>query len=591
MKKSRYFPFERNRYFYGKLLTVRDFESEQKYFNDKRRMLNRLLHGSGVVTGLQVIAVDDKSVSVEMGAAIDALGREVIVPSPVTLKLSMVEGFTNNEYAKNVYLCIAYDEKGKEPVHSVGNQSVRTDEVSEYNRVLEGYRLFVKEEAPDPTSFGLGSLAEETCVLYQDGQVRVLQTTPRYVNPGELFEVELRIEKTLQTAKLFLDFDILASNLTPADGGKVTFEEPQDSQETEYVIRYAVRAGSVANVAGMLAPRKDTSSLRFGDRQANLGAGEANTVTIIDGSVRKRLLDDYFNRTLDAALESPSDPCIYLARIGLLQVGPTYMIEKVEPVPFDEYVYSTQLMRKLERNAFADAPSPAGLAHVAGGGSGGGLSLAWNAPAGPVADASSGDEPSHADAAHAAGELAGAALEAAAAAAPAPASFAALTDGGMRTGVAEIVVAANRVSVSPFGRNNKLNYVTDEIEHGLGTGNVYIMTGIEEEPDNHITNMLGSSEKVYYGTSDVFKDTQHESAFSSVSIGTIAYPRNGTFRIGIKLQHATDAGKVRIRWWAFRQPPTVAATLQEHGLPSFPGGPDGLIGGAEPESAAGKEEA
>ena len=42
------FPFERNRYFYGKLLTVRDFESEQKYFNDKSRLLNRLLFGSGV---------------------------------------------------------------------------------------------------------------------------------------------------------------------------------------------------------------------------------------------------------------------------------------------------------------------------------------------------------------------------------------------------------------------------------------------------------------------------------------------------------------------------------------------------------------
>jgi hypothetical protein len=164
MKNSRYYPFERNRYFYGKLLTVRDFESEQKYFNDKRRMMNRLLFGAGVVTGLQVVAVDDKSVSVEMGAAIDALGREIVVPAPVTLKLSMVDGFTNNEYAKNVYLCIAYDEKGKEPVHSIANSSVRSEEVSEYNRVLESYRLFVREEAPDPSSLPLADLAEKTTV-------------------------------------------------------------------------------------------------------------------------------------------------------------------------------------------------------------------------------------------------------------------------------------------------------------------------------------------------------------------------------------------------------------------------------------------
>ena len=94
MNKTRYVPFERNRYFYGKLLTVRDFMSEQTYNMDKRRLANRLLFGSGVVSGLQVVAVDDKSISVETGVALDPLGREIVVSSPVTMKLSMLEGFT-----------------------------------------------------------------------------------------------------------------------------------------------------------------------------------------------------------------------------------------------------------------------------------------------------------------------------------------------------------------------------------------------------------------------------------------------------------------------------------------------------------------
>ena len=42
MKNLNYFPFERNKYFYGKLLSVDDFETEQKYMNNKRRMGNRL---------------------------------------------------------------------------------------------------------------------------------------------------------------------------------------------------------------------------------------------------------------------------------------------------------------------------------------------------------------------------------------------------------------------------------------------------------------------------------------------------------------------------------------------------------------------
>src|SRR3970282_1579003 len=42
----------RNRYFYGKLLTERHFDLEQRYFNRKRWLLNRLTLGSGVICGL-----------------------------------------------------------------------------------------------------------------------------------------------------------------------------------------------------------------------------------------------------------------------------------------------------------------------------------------------------------------------------------------------------------------------------------------------------------------------------------------------------------------------------------------------------------
>jgi hypothetical protein len=41
-------------YFYGQLLGVKDFQTEQQYFLDKLRLLNRCLHGHGVVCGLGV---------------------------------------------------------------------------------------------------------------------------------------------------------------------------------------------------------------------------------------------------------------------------------------------------------------------------------------------------------------------------------------------------------------------------------------------------------------------------------------------------------------------------------------------------------
>jgi hypothetical protein len=69
----------RNQYFYGKRMDVQHFQLEQDYGKLKRWMLNRLTLGMGVLCGLDVSIVDGR-VCVDPGVAIDALGREIVVP-------------------------------------------------------------------------------------------------------------------------------------------------------------------------------------------------------------------------------------------------------------------------------------------------------------------------------------------------------------------------------------------------------------------------------------------------------------------------------------------------------------------------------
>jgi hypothetical protein len=80
---------ERNHYFYGKLLDAYHFDLETGYFNGKRRLLNRLVSGYGVLCGLDVQLADDKqSILVLPGVALDKRGQEIIVPEtskPVAL--------------------------------------------------------------------------------------------------------------------------------------------------------------------------------------------------------------------------------------------------------------------------------------------------------------------------------------------------------------------------------------------------------------------------------------------------------------------------------------------------------------------------
>ena len=76
--------FERVRYFAGMLLGVDDFEQEQTYFRAKARRHNRLLHGWGIVTGLEVTpSGSGGQVSVEPGYALDQCGNEIFIGAPV----------------------------------------------------------------------------------------------------------------------------------------------------------------------------------------------------------------------------------------------------------------------------------------------------------------------------------------------------------------------------------------------------------------------------------------------------------------------------------------------------------------------------
>ncbi|XID90222.1 hypothetical protein ACF3MZ_16880 [Paenibacillaceae bacterium WGS1546] len=519
MKNARMFPFERNRYFYGKLLTVRDFESEQKYLNDKRRLLNRLLFGSGVVAGMQVVAVDDKTITVEMGLAIDYIGREIVVPSPVTLKLSMIEGFTNNEYKKNVYLYVAYDEKGREPVHSVGNSSVRGDEVGEYNRLLESYRLFIKEEAPDPRSFEFARLMEDVVVLYQDEGVRVTQRMPKYANPGDVVDVTLVVEKTLQTPRIRVSFDYEADGFDPVgyDGNRVAFEEPGEGQETEYRLTYSVKTLDRPGTIGKLKLPAQAVELYVGDNRIPVDHSAVHSVEIVSRPVMDRVLKDWYERSLDQAAEGSAEREVCLAKIGLLQVGPTYIIEQIERVPFGEYVPNASLMQRLGLNGrqtslnrfFAEAE-----AYDLDYGSRPELGVAYH-PERNAFEFKLGI--------------------------PKPQAI----QDEIATGVVEVALDSSAKTPRRFFSRGQRNFVTEEISHGLGAGQVTLVVGLEERADGRSF--------VYYDSSDVFKGTEYEADVPNVRFGSIVYPASGSFRIGMKLVEATEADKLTVRWWAFKK--------------------------------------
>lgn len=81
---------KRNRYYTGKYMTARDFRDEQDYFLSHHRLHNRLMHGWGVLYGLQVTPHPGDCpahVVVTPGIAIDCCGRELILRKPLPVPI------------------------------------------------------------------------------------------------------------------------------------------------------------------------------------------------------------------------------------------------------------------------------------------------------------------------------------------------------------------------------------------------------------------------------------------------------------------------------------------------------------------------
>jgi hypothetical protein len=77
---------QRNRYFRGKLLTVADYTTEQRYHIEHRRLINRALHGWGVISGFAVETIEGGALRISPGLAFDPEGRELVACTAVTLE-------------------------------------------------------------------------------------------------------------------------------------------------------------------------------------------------------------------------------------------------------------------------------------------------------------------------------------------------------------------------------------------------------------------------------------------------------------------------------------------------------------------------
>lgn len=147
---------QRLRFFSGQVLTAAEFEAEQRYHREMRRLHNRLLHGVGIVEGLGVSADGGQcdAVVVAPGVVLDGLGNEIVVCDPVGVQLAGGEN-------KTCFVTLRYAETPTYPVPTV-------DGGSEFTRITESFS--VELTAADPCEAGNTQTLGLSRLIRQDGR-------------------------------------------------------------------------------------------------------------------------------------------------------------------------------------------------------------------------------------------------------------------------------------------------------------------------------------------------------------------------------------------------------------------------------------
>ncbi|MCR4891824.1 MAG: hypothetical protein K5989_06575 [Lachnospiraceae bacterium] len=495
MSQNQQYPFERNRYYPGKMLTSADFQAEQNYYINKNHFLNGLLYGSGIVCGLGVFSLDDISILIESGVAFDGTGREIVVDNSVVKKLSSIEGFDRLK-GNTATLKIRYQEKDIHSVYAVGHKD--NEREYEYNRISEGYEIFLTEQEVFPSDYNLETefLVKETFFQSENyvGEVMLPNTVCIGGNVKIVLEirkissasVKLSCRGILETP-VFLtpeeshEIEIGVEDLSLQEGESVRREywvEVQDSviKETDVILRSGSGAAYEDDVAITTVPNFVLKVRLSYDKPLKLVGRDTGRVNL---EMREMGL---------------SDIAIPLADIRLVRDDNSYLIESIHEKKHFVMTPAQELMRNeflsyYQKNV--DIRKGRDKSVSEGGGSSESRQTEFT---------------------------------------------------NIATGTLEIPLGKN-------AREGDIRY-SGEIAHGLGTGNVFVQVGydyVSDRPD------MGLNQKsTIYGNPDFFSDRNN--GLVNVETAVKILNEKGTFVVAVKLLRDVDFLVLTFRWVAVRFP-------------------------------------
>lgn len=498
MNNGKMYPFQRNRYYAGKLLTSADFQAEQDYFNNKSRFMNQLMFGSGIVCGLGVVSLDDLSVLIENGVAIDGYGREIVLDSSAVKKLSAIEGFDKTS-SEELSLCIRYDEEAVNSVYAVNRG--QNDKEYEYSRISETCQLFIVDKELADAHYDMETEFLTTGVLYSDEDYMVSVSMPCTVCKGKAVKMVVEVQKLSEAEnRLTLHGTLQVPGfLTANDTQEIPLEIESIllAQNEKYVNEYWMTTQKSEEESTAIILKTGTAQAFVNDTATSIDSNFKLKVLLSDTSPRELVNREIGRLSLEMRSIGGFEEYIKLADITLIRTAGAYVIEKIEEASVKKYI-GTPAQSVLRGNY-----------------------LDYFIKEGDVKKPTATIEKSGRNR-DARGSL--------------------IKSSEISSGTVDI----------PLGENARKGDIrfSGEIVHGLGKGNVYVQIGFESIA---LDPALGANAKsTIYGNAELFRNNKSEAPMVDTAVKILN--DKGSFVVAAKLLENVDYLVLTFRWVAMKFP-------------------------------------
>lgn len=202
------------------------------------------------------------------------------------------------------------------------------------------------------------SLHWQRTVLYEDDRICIRQEVPRFAASGKPFETAILLENRCGAweCSLKLEEELTCASFEENTTFSAVIRQRLEGRGARYRFPFTLNAFpmEVGEVVLSLAPYQ--INLQVGEESGALSREIQMRIPIVTRTKAEAMKESYFKETMNQVLQNPYPPAIYLAKLFLTQTGHVYLIDRVEQVPFQQYLYPPPLMMGLLRLMEEEGP-------------------------------------------------------------------------------------------------------------------------------------------------------------------------------------------------------------------------------------------